>query len=409
MHQLKLLVISFCIFFITPQTRANNKENIQQPVEPLVFVSPIKVYNNLILIRGNIGAVDGYFVWDNGFSFSAIDSQLDIYKEKIQDAPIIGIDPLGHDIHLELYSINSLTFGDIELEHPQVIDIDVDHLFSCSEYKILGFIGANIINIFSWSFDFDHQTVTVSPSDFEVKENDKSIHVDYLIDETTFLHYMPITINGVDGLSFIDWGQTSQNLSVSDKYLSFFSSLQKRYTVEGGSMKTVTGDNLLSEYVVLDNQYRLKFGDISIEGSFRPTVGLMNQNSDVSIGNYIFRAHHNVIINTANPQYILTPRKNKKENGTPEYINYGITLTKLSDRTLEIEGIIKEHPSVVSSGIKPQMEVLSVNGLKPSHFSSQCELDDYMQSLKKEGKEVNIQLVGGKDIKLKLVDMWVFL
>lgn len=324
------------------------------------------------------------------FFFYSDQQQSENKQRVFRNSPIIGTDPLGKDIHLELYKINSLRFGEVEFENPQVIEIDPEHIFPCDEYKILGFIGANIIIFFSWSFDFDNNQLDIKDTDFFTEDID-AIYINYMIDETTYTHYMPISINGVDGLTFIDWGYTGAELRVLENFSYLFSEALKKYTIEGNSFKTVTGTHKVHKQFVLDNRYDLKLDSYEVNEQYRPAINLVSKSdTDVTLGNYFFRTNYNVMINSTKSQYVLMERKNEDSAGIPESVNYGITLSKLENGNFEIDGIIKKHPDVISSKAKPSMEILTIDGMKGSDFKNECELDEYISSAKKKNYSIEI-------------------
>lgn len=401
---LSIMVVS--LFLVVQNISAYSRDEVYAQNISEISV-PIKIYNDLILIEGSIDGTKGYFVWDNGFSFSAINKKLDIEKESIRDTSIVAADPLANNVSLDLYRIKSLSMGDLILDNPEVIEVDTDLLFPCGEHNILGFIGSNVINIFSWSFDFDNNTVKISDSDFEVQDTN-ALYIDYMIDSPSNLHYMPISINDIDGFTLVDWGLNSVSLNILESFKSLFQESQQKYTVEGNSITTISGTSKINRQYVLNNQYKLKMGSVEIGDKYRPTVNLISEGvSDVVLGNYFFRANYNVIVNSTQSQYVLLQRWEPKDvKDISETINYGVTLSKLENGSIDIDGIIKEHPDVVSSAIQPSMIVESINGKKSDKFANQCELDNYVKSLKGDNKNIVLKLQNGKTATLHLVNIW---
>lgn len=392
-----LVVISLCILFNlhTVGSYANEAPRI-----------PIEIHNDLVLIKGSIGEIEGYFVWDNGFSFSAINQQLPIKKEAVEDAPIVAKDPLGKDIHLELYKIASLKLGEVEIEHPQVLTINIEEILPCGEYTILGFIGGNIINLFSWSFNFDQNLLQLNNVDFPV-DNTKAVRIKYIADEHNQMHYMPLSINGVDGFTLIDWGYTGTSLSVLDRLSYIFAKSQQRYTVIGNTMQTIAGNSKIDKQMVLDNHYRLNLGAYEVPDASRPPVNFVSTGAtDVTLGNFFFRQNYNVIINSTQLEYVLLNRTNQSLNEKPESTNYGITLSKLANGNLQIDGMIKEHPYVQANPIDPSMEIIAINGIQSTDFSNACALNEYTRQMKKEDKSLVIKFSNGQEHTFRLIDIW---
>lgn len=401
---MKREIVLLVVLFVSAMGFKTLAVNVHK-ADTVVYEGQMIIDNDMILVEGSIGSEKGYFIWDNGFSFSAVNKNLQIDKVNVNNTSVTVGDALNHEQDMDFYRIKSMTFGNVKENDLLVIEVDISNVLPCSKVKILGFIGGDIINRYSWNFDFDNHTVKISTEDFNLN-CDKAIALDFKTDSLSNMHYMPISLNMFPGWALVDWGMNSY-FNVQSTIAWLFPDTQRKYTIQGNSMSAISGKNSIAEQWVVDTSYSLKIGEYEVVDKYLSDANISEQLfSEAVLGNLFFRESFNVIINKDSAKYILLERKLKDENFVPQSISYGVTLNKNDDTSLSIDGIIKEHPDVLRSGLKPLDSIISVNGHKAVYFKTQCELDGYVRLMKRKKEKLTLELSEGKKITLHLVDIW---
>lgn len=353
---------------------------------------PIEIWGDLILIKAKINDIEGYFLWDNGFSSSAIDKKIaPTVKLKTTTENIIsmGIDGNNNEVGLEFKMADHVYIGSFDIQNTAFATIDFEKMIGHNT-KPIGIIGGSIICKFNWKFDFDKNTVTVSQKPFESPGIRLPFKIDPYNNST-----VPFGINGHMDYAKIDFGSNDNDVNITTKALPFFDNTPKAITI-GSLTSSVSGlSRIDTAYIIKDFEYRI--GDTATYLSHQFKLNLSNSEAGIRFGNRFFR-HYNCIINNTTKLIILSKRTTPI-NTFPEK-NFGAALI-LQNRKIIVVSLssnpnMKRYPE-----LKLMDEIVSVNNKKTSDFKNYLDLRNYQIDLLKREKQMILTRSDGKVFTLK--------
>ncbi len=394
---MKYLLSCTLSFFLLTTLFSQNPEQIGFYKEGTLdsrFVTdtiPIEIWNDLVLIKAKVNNIEGTFIWDNGFSITALDSVF-LSKNKIvldeNLSTISGTDGNNQQVNFYPLLIDEINIGKAIVKNTYVTQINVNSI-SHSNRKIDGILGGSIINKLNWSFNFDENYVVVSKYPF-IKEG-KKLNIE-LTDWNT--HLIKCTLNGYDvGLALIDFGDNGDNFTITIDASSLFPQ-SKAIEKRGLSAMSVGGRGTIDTSYIITGGYTYSLsGEIF---DFTPKIEFTNKDDAMTIGNRFFR-RYNVIINPQQGNYILTKRETKLEEFPKK--SYGLMLAKTNNEIIVAYTI--SNPNLTNKSINPLDKVIKVDDKEVTFFEDFVALKKYQQDALKKGKKLKITFFNGTEYEFK--------
>lgn len=346
---------------------------------------PFRIWNDLIIVKAWVNGVEGDFILDNGFSVSGLDKN---FAEKCKINRSGGNKAKAGDAtntSMELTTSEAETFslGDFIVEKSPVYLIDIKTFIDSKKVKIDGLIGASVINLLNWKFDFDNNKATISTAKFE--ENGTRINFTILDNN---IHTIPFHLNGYDFPAMVDLGYNSEDISANMQFAALFQGA-KASEDYGISVIGASGASRIDTTYVIHDKLDYKLDNQNID--FQPKIYITNNEPNFKLGNRFFR-HFNLIINVKDSSYVLSPRK----KALPKFVDksFGIKLI-IRDNQLLV-GKLSTNPNTKNGGEKLLEQVLSINGKMANDFDGMTDLLLYQQDLVDKNKKMKLVFKSGK-------------
>lgn len=350
---------------------------------------PIKIENDLIILKAQLNGESLNFMWDNGFSFSALDKKL---AEKFnlkayeKQKSISATDAINNQVKLDLKIAKNVSLKNHQIDDSPFLLIDLNTLTGGS-IDIQGIIGASIIKKLNWDFNFDENYVIVSQKPFQ-----KAGHV---IPFELNLHnrmFTSLELNGITNGVEIDFGSNSDEIELTIQALSLFKNTKKS-KYEGISAMSVSGiDNFSTNYSIKDFNY--KIGGVTFSHPIK--IFLTDNVIEARIGNKMLR-HYNCIVNSNTNQIILTDRKTDLEKSIEK--SYGFIVGKF-DNKLIIAGKWNNLNVTKYQNLILGKEISNINGKRAENFVSNSDLKAFQINLLKNNQELIVTTIDGTRYKL---------
>lgn len=389
-----LLLLTFLPLTILAQNPQTNEIQKMGNLGQLISYSkqdtiPIMIQNDIIVMEAKLNGKPMNFMWDNGFSFSALDktvsktAALKDYKEK---ESISGTDAINNKVKLDLKIANTLSVKNHIIKDSPLVLIDVNTLTGGS-LDIQGIIGATVIKKLNWDFNFDENYVIVSQKPFQKEGMIIPFELDLYNRMFTSLELNGIT-NGVE----IDFGSNSDEIDLTIKALGLFKDTKKS-KYEGISTMSVSGiDDFSVNYSIKDFNY--KIGGVTFNHPIK--IFLSDDVNEARIGNKMLR-HYNCVVNSSTNQIILTDRETELRT-SPEK-SFGYIIVKLDNKL--IIGGKWNNPNVIKyQNINLGDELDNINGVKVENFNSNSDLKAFQINLLKSNQELIFTTKDGKSYNL---------
>lgn len=399
MKKLKYLFIIFILLPAIGFSQQNNDEFVKKlsnqgelNMEAQTDTIPIEIWNDQILLKLKVNGKEGNFVWDNGFSFSAVDkpfaSQLSL--NRIENLKTIEVeDAIKSKVKVDIKLVNAIEIGKAIIKNPPVVEIKLEAMLG-RNYKINGILGATSLRKLNWNFNFDKHYVVISPKPFE----EKGINIHFGLDPYNKM-LTRFGVNGQLAQAEIDFGYNSDDVTITMQAAPLFAKSKKNLLV-GQTSSSVSGlVQTDTSFVVKNFQYVISDTLTTVPNKFK--IHISKSERGVRIGNRFFR-HYNCIVNFSTGNIILSERKTPID-AMPEK-SYGFTLLKL-DGKLRI--IIKSNnPNTYKNpDLQLKDEIIEVNGKKASDFSDNVVLKEFQINALKNNTTVVLKRADGKIFTLK--------
>ena len=348
---------------------------------------PIEIWNDEILVKLKVNGKEGVFMWDNGFSFSAVSPsfahELKLEKVKNQES-IEANDAIKAKLNLDIKIANTLKIGKAEVSDTPILITDLDPMLGAN-HKINGVLGASAIKKLNWKFNFDKNYVVFSPKPFE----GAGINIRFELNPYNTM-YAGFGINGQLGSAEIDFGYNGDDVVITSKATNLFSESMKNLVI-GQTSSSVSGlAKIDSSYVIKDFHYVISDTLTTVPHKFNIMVS--NSERGVRIGNRFFR-NYNCIINFSTNTITLSERKTPI-NEMPEK-SYGFILLKIGDRLKVV--IKKDNPNTRKyAELNLQDEIIEVNGKKATDFKNNVFIKDFQINALKNNEKLVLKRADGK-------------
>lgn len=352
---------------------------------------PIEIWYDQILLKVKVNGKEGFFMWDNGFSFSAVDKsfapELNL-KEFDELKSIEAKDAINTKVKLDIKLANSIDFGKSRIANSPILISGLDAMFGTG-HKLSGVLGANSIKKLNWKFNFDEKYVVVSKNPFKTK----GIEIAFQIDKYNLMH----TVFGVNGhLTYaeVDFGYNGDDVAISMQAYPLFAHSPKNKGI-GQSTSSVSGmEKVDTSYVIKDFNYVISDTLTTVPHKFE--MFLSNSERGIRIGNRFFR-HYNCVVNNSTNKIILTDRKTAIKPMPKK--GYGIILQKL-DGQLKVTFLFHNPNTLKYPNIKLHEVITEINGKRASDFKENRELRDFQINLLTKDQKLIMTSAGGEKITL---------
>jgi len=123
------------------------------------FDVPFELVNGMILVEASVNGDSGMFVLDTGFPTVVVNTQ--------NSGPLRLAEnqPATYESKKLAVTVSHFRWADIERENMDAVAMDISHLESTSEKKILGVIGFEVLRQYELLFDFEHKRLLMLPSE----------------------------------------------------------------------------------------------------------------------------------------------------------------------------------------------------------------------------------------------------
>lgn len=353
---------------------------------------PIEIWNDVILLKLKVNGKEGYFMWDNGFSFSAVDkpfaTQLNLSNIENLNS-IQADDAIKAQVDLDIKLAQAIEIGKAKVENSPVLITELNAIFG-KHYKINGVLGATTIKKFNWNFNFDKNYVVISKKPFE----GKGININFDLNPYNKM-LTAFGVNGQMAQAEIDFGDNSDDVAITMQAAPLFSESKKNLVI-GQTTSSVSGlAKIDTSFVVKKFQYVISDTITTVPHKFRMKVSKSERG--VRIGNRFFR-NYNCIVNFSTGKIILSERKTGID-AMPEK-SFGFTLLKLDDKLRII--IKSNNPNTHKyPNLKLQDEIIEVNGKKADDFNGNVALKEFQINALKSGERLILKRADGKIFTLK--------
>ncbi|WP_343556350.1 hypothetical protein [Sphingobacterium sp.] len=352
---------------------------------------PIEIWNDQILLKLKVNGKEGFFIWDNGFSFSAVDKPFTnlLSLKELEDLKKIEVnDAIKAKVKLDIKLADVIEIGKAKVENSPILITELEKIFG-PNYKISGVLGATTIKKLNWNFNFDQHFVVISPAPFSTK----GINIDFGLDPYNTM-FTGFGINGKLTNAEIDFGYNGDEVMITSEANPLFSNTKKNKII-GQTSSSLSGlNNVDTSFVVKDFQYVISDTLTTVPHKF--IIHVTKSERGIRIGNRFFR-HYNCIINFSTNKFILTERKNKID--AMPTTNYGFVILKI-DNKLKI--ILKyDNPNVlIYPHLKLGDEIVEINGKKADYFENNVALRDFQINAIKNKQNLTLKRADGKEFIL---------
>jgi hypothetical protein len=392
------------LFFVFNKAQAQTNEEILEFFHSGTVTSenktvkvPIEIWNNLILLKVKINGKKATFLWDNGFSVSAIDNtlvqpyQLLPYGNANHNATLID----GNNVKssASFLMCPKLEIKGIIISNTPFIKFDSKAVTMTEKLKIDGILGSSVINKLNWRFNFDKNYLEISEKPFAIDETNFILPFEIQDNNT---HHVSIAFDTIKTNCIVDFGYNSDVVGINTLGSKYFSKAKATKAFGPGSVS-------VSGLAPIDTIYTIKNGFTTWELAdkeldFLPEISFSRSISNVSVGNKIFRNRYNVTINSiGNTVYELSARTKSYKNTSDKAYGYGMFII---DGKFKIVKIISNANTIINEDIQLMDEVISINGRKPNDFKDNYSLIVYQEKLLRKQKKMVLKFVNGKEVSI---------
>lgn len=362
----------------------------EQPVE-LKF----NLLNGLIVIDAEVNGEKGRFLFDNGFSLSAINSEFALKAGiSFQNKSNI-IDANNKRSKISETIVETVDIKGQVFKNTGFYNIDTSTFFPC--VSIDGIIGASIINKANWQINFEEKTIRIS-ADFFASKGFK-LDVDFSTNNSAFVE---IEVLGNNARAKIDFGKRAQLDLRKELFVDFFSG---KYAEERAGILSLSANGLSEQKsnYYLSKRYPIKSGD-SLFGQDLKVRLIEKLKYEAYLGIDFFKGYL-VTLNSTQGQYVLEDIGSPfSHQGKLESLNksYGVSIYLVDGKWK----VINTNPNnEQSSQLALMSEVQYLDGMPISRFDSICAYRDYLENKINLGQNLYITLLGSEQvIELKLID-----
>ncbi len=361
-----ILTIIFVSFFLSSCINSSNFHRgyfIPANNEPIEI--EFEVLSDLIIIKAEINGVTGSFLYDNGFSLSAV-------NREFADRAHINFDNSSNirDANNKRSSTPETTIDSVVINGQLFLktgfyQINTKAFFPCGH--IDGIIGASIINKANWKINFQERKIQISSVPFKGEGNKLPISI-----SNNNSSFSTFSILGVPYKCKIDLGNMT-SLKINKHYInnSFDGLLaEKRIGImslsTGGLGKTDTIYHLSNDLQLVNS------------GDTLPVHTRVSIKDNLKYQGYIGINYFNkyeLIINSTEKEYLLLEPKETLSFESDS--SYGVVLYPIDDAWKIIQ--IDPYDSALSE-LELMDEVILLDSLTIARFENICDYKEYLKT-----------------------------
>ena len=344
-----------------------------------------EVLSDLIIIKAEINGVTGNFLYDNGFSLSAV-------NQEFADRAHINFDNSSNirDANNNQASTLETTVDSVVINNQLFLktgfyQINTAAFLPCD--YIDGIIGASIINKANWKINFEEKKIQISSVPFKGKGN--KLPISFSNNNSSFT---TISILGILYKCKIDLGSMS-SIKINQSYTkNSFEGLfaEKRIGITSLSANGLGKTDTI--YHLSDNL------EITSSGIILPVQAKILIKDKLKYQGYIginYLNNYEVIINSTEKEYVLL---NAKEPLPAEIeSSFGIVLYPTGNTWKIIQ--IDPYDSVLSK-IELMDEVILIDNLPIKRFENICDYKEYLKMKISKKESLTVTLKGSLSLQL---------
>ncbi len=361
----------------------NSRGNAVSPEGETVVQIPFDTIQNLIIIEAEINGNKGRFLFDNGFTLSAISPS---FAEKCgvrfnRSATVNDIN--NKKSSLDETTLESIKIGGFDFQKTGLYKIDTKKFFPCDDVD--GVIGASIINKVNWKIDYQARTIAISGNPFDFQDDATVIPVVFNRGNTALTN---IAVKNQEITCKIDIGMAGEMAIKKSKYLPLFVGDQAIKT-DGISSLGATGLGGIENNYDLAERMVIKSGTNELSAGAQIELE-QSQKYDGYIG-IGYLKHYAIILNSTENQYILFDG-NIPNDG--DGMNYGINMYVINDTCRIIQ---KNGFDPLLNGIELMSVVEMIDDQPTSEFRSVCDLRAFLRKKNASKSEMILQLKNNEE------------
>jgi hypothetical protein len=342
-------------------------------------VLPFDYISELIIVDATIGDVQGRFLYDNGFSKSALSPS---FAERVvrggKHRNTTVTDANSKKLRTSEFTVDTIDIGGHLFLKTRFILIDPSVFFPCDH--IDGVIGASIINKANWQIDFGRQLMVLSDERFDVKGH--KLKCEFANNNSAFT---TLRVQGEDIRCKIDFGSTSNVKVNGAKYGHLFEGYPAEWKV---GITSLSGTGLGN----VDTVYYIRQPiPLQQNGTDLPIAGEVQVNKSLKYEGYIgidYFKDYKLTIHSKDREYVLTPHP---RSDTTQKKGYGLAIYPIGDKWQ----IINFNPrDTALTGIKLMDEVAQVDTWPVAHFKDICDFRTFLREKSAAGDTMYLRLKG---------------
>lgn len=381
---MKLFLLAF---FLIPigciQTSSFDRGRLASRVES-VHKIPFSFDSELIIIEASVNGVQGRFLFDNGFSLSALNEDFARRANISLEGSSSIRDGNNKRTTLKQGTIQSLVIGEAEFIDTGSYIIDTNRFLPCD--PIDGVIGASIINKINWKIDFQEKELSLSSNAFESSK--EGVIVDYSISYNNS-SLADFSLNDVHLSAKIDLGYQGDLKIDRDKFGYLFGGKLGRKNIGISSLSATGLGDIDTTYIIHaerathDEQQLPVLTDVSLAGNLK-------YDAVMGVG---YLKNYEVIINSSDQSYTLTPVPTELNVSIP--LSYGISIYPVKDSFLIIQ---KDGHDPLLNSLPLMSKLTSIDGQDAGSITGICELKEILRAKAASKDSLRIRILGKSDV-----------
>lgn len=338
----------------------------------------------LIVIEAKINGVKGRFLFDNGFTLSAVNKDF-AEKANISFSNAVHV----NDANQKSKAVPETTIDSVEIGHVCFLNtgfyqIETSNFFPCND--IDGVIGASIINKANWHIKSQQNVMILSTEAFEKPEQSSSLKVSFIQNNSA------ITLLEIEGKKFktkVDLGSTNE---ISVRSSDIEDALNGQRAEKKFGIMSLSANGLGNTETSYQMHDRISVTHKKYSLSVPAEIEIVEKQKHPGYIGLGYMDHYDFILNSTQKEYVLIPIEQAEEE--PER-SYGLSFYMVNG---ECRIIQKNDFDPLVSDVELMTVVEEIDGTKANSFASICELRDFLRPKFTAGLPFTIKLEGSNEL-----------
>lgn len=379
-------IFLFSFIFLSSCTISNFDRGHFIPTDNEPVEIEFEVLSDLIIIKAEINGVSGNFLFDNGFSLSAVNQEFANRAHIDFNNSSNMRDVNNNRARTPESTVDSVVISNQTFIETGFYRTNTSSFFPCD--SIDGIIGASIINKANWKINFEKKKIQISSLPFKEKGN--KLPISFSNNNSSFT---TISILGIPYKCKIDLGNT-KSLEIDRTYAK--GSYEGLLAEKRIGITSISSNGLGKSDTVyyLSENLQLSHLDNNLPVQTRVLIkDKLKYQGYIGI-NYL-NDYEEVIINSTEKEYVLV---NPKESLPAEVdSSFGVALYPI-DKVWKIIQI-DSHDSALSK-IELMDEVIMIDSLPVSRFENICAYKEYIKMKINKNESLMIYLKDSISLEL---------